>query len=406
MKALLETYLDQDWTYHHWPHYQPVEAYHEAEAEYLAKLQRIPSLRAVWRFGSVGVPGISDLDYMVVLEDDALYALSPDMITRQDLSPTSRYIIFHEPFVVNQDLLVAWNRWGNGATLTHLYGDETAPEALSPDEQEFVAAVTLSDLLMHVEPRLFLETLLSGNMHVRGTLCQINASKHLLRLYKQIMQASTMPWDNFFIEFETFRKQWFTLGPDREFKLKGYLIQAVMILFEFIERLHETLVHLKWFDPQTSGTVSYLAAKYITVWRAAWSSEHPIQKIIHVWAQLHRVAVMLPASLALPILVHASANGMVSHYVQRNMGPSDLVPADWHRALQQAAHEQATARNAHVAFLQRKGLFQLDAAYFGLGLWPKYVSKNPLHKYPRRVYYRLRKQQYWKSLSQILNLHA
>ena len=406
MKELLERYLKQDWTCHHWPVYQPLEAYRDAEAEYLTRLQRVPGLRAVWKFGEVSVPGVSDLDFVVVLDESVRDTLSHDMVTPQGLSLTGSYIVFHEPFIISQDLFVIWNRWGNGASLTHLCGDDTPPESLSPAEQRFVAAVTLSDLLTQVEPRLFLETLLSGDMHVRATLCQINASRHLVRLYKQITRVSTTPWDSFFAEFEEFRGQWFTLGPERELQLKEYLIQAMAILFELIRTFNETLINQNWFTSQSEGAVLYLAEKFLTVWVTPWSPEYAVQKALELWNCLHQVVVILPTSLALPVLAYTDSNGLISQYVRRNMGPSHVALDGWCDAFQRAAREHVDARNAHVDFLQRKGLFHLEAAYFGLGLWPDYVSKNPLRRYPRRIYYMLRKQRYWHSLNQALKPRA
>ena len=402
MRELLEPYLDQSWTLHHWPEYQPIEVYKQAEYEYIEQLKQVPGLHSIWRFGAVGVPGVSDLDYVVVL-DDASGRVPHCKISPQSLSAKSHYIIFHEPYVMNPSLLMAWNRWGNGAELTHLHGETSEPDVLGSKEDRLISAVTLVDFLLHLEPRLFLETLLTGNMHVRGTLCQINASRHLNRLYKQGMQLQSTSWDGFFDEFEAFRRNWFALDESRVSELKGFLIQILSLLFELIRNVQVGFIDRRLFIAENQNNLTYVAPKYLTIWDATKGSNHRLLETVKIWDNLGQIAIILPQALALPVIAMAESSGVVSEYVKINLHGEMYPLSLWNDEIVAAAQEQSRFRNEHVAFLRRKGLFQLNASYFGLGLWPKYQSANPFQRYPRRISYYLRRRRLITSVNRYLS---
>lgn len=78
-------------------------------AEYTATLDRVigilrgnPGLLAVWQIGSIGTPGISDLDLVALFSDDAHF---PGDI-RTGLEPRDRYFILHSAFGIG---LKDWN---------------------------------------------------------------------------------------------------------------------------------------------------------------------------------------------------------------------------------------------------------------------------------------------------------
>lgn len=68
--------------------------YSDATQRLQQVLQSIPGIVAAWQIGSVGSPGISDLDFVILFEDDARYLLD----VRTSLPDCDRYLLIHTPF--------------------------------------------------------------------------------------------------------------------------------------------------------------------------------------------------------------------------------------------------------------------------------------------------------------------
>lgn len=82
------------------PRQLPREAYDDALSECIAVLQRDPAVLAVYGFGAVSAPGISDLDVLAVIEDGQTATANP----LASLSRASRYLFTHAPFAISRGL--------------------------------------------------------------------------------------------------------------------------------------------------------------------------------------------------------------------------------------------------------------------------------------------------------------
>src|SRR4051794_19503199 len=77
-----------------WPRPISPNEYVSAASELEEALTTVPGAVAVYRFGSIGAPGISDLDRIVVVEDGG--PPIPDLW--RALSEQTRQVAMHSPF--------------------------------------------------------------------------------------------------------------------------------------------------------------------------------------------------------------------------------------------------------------------------------------------------------------------
>lgn len=77
-----------------------VEAdYEEARLEIINKLRQIPGLIAIFEFGYIPVPGISDMDFRAIFSDDAKSMYVP---REPALSEKTRYLMEHNAFILSE----------------------------------------------------------------------------------------------------------------------------------------------------------------------------------------------------------------------------------------------------------------------------------------------------------------
>ena len=85
-----------DYSFTHWPIRKELRDYFVAEEEFVAYYKRVKGVCAIYRIGNVSQRGLSDLDFIVVMEDDykhrfgLMYDLSPFSENSQGTPPSYR----------------------------------------------------------------------------------------------------------------------------------------------------------------------------------------------------------------------------------------------------------------------------------------------------------------------------
>jgi hypothetical protein len=149
--------------------------YAEAATELDSRLDELPDSVAVYRFGSVQAPGISDLDRIAVVEVGE--RSTPEIWSR--LSARTRYLAMHAPFLIDASTF-ARHRW---------FADLGVPELVSgrgieveerpiPEHSELLLA---AEALVVISLKLA-KQVVTGRVKVRPLLCELNNLKRDLEL--------------------------------------------------------------------------------------------------------------------------------------------------------------------------------------------------------------------------------
>jgi len=242
--------------------------------------------------------------------------------------------------------------------------------------------------------------LLTRTLNVRGTLCQINALKHTLRLFREATNFPVTDWDNFMQDFAHFRQSWFDLGSDRVDRLRVYLVQSIAMLYEVMDTYSRALSSETWFQrDDRRANVYFLASGMHTGFVNQWDPESALAYTLSEWRRSRRLILDLPVAFAEPLRSYLDQEGLLSAHVKRHFWPSHCIsPSRWRREIMNAAAQHVYARNSHVDFLFRNGLLWTDANYSSLGLWPHILTDRSVRGHLRRQYHRLRK---WGEVAKI-----
>jgi hypothetical protein len=78
--------------------------YDRALSEYVGRVSRTPGLLAVFQFGEASHPGISDLDMLIVVEDDISGSSLRGLVAATRADSVSAYLFPHEPMVIPRSI--------------------------------------------------------------------------------------------------------------------------------------------------------------------------------------------------------------------------------------------------------------------------------------------------------------
>ncbi|MBZ0271948.1 glycosyltransferase [bacterium] len=154
-------------------------AYDRARVTIIERLSAHADVLAVFGFGEVRAPGVSDLDFLVVTNDQLTYPLSEAFAADDaDIRATIR----HPPFVIPVSVWPDYSNifFVNGATCLFQRADIAPPHVPSPAS----ASLILCDLVTWFYPDVFLAPLLTRRIPVRLALQFLNALRHANALFE------------------------------------------------------------------------------------------------------------------------------------------------------------------------------------------------------------------------------
>ena len=179
--------------------------YAEAAGELEGLLVELPGALAVYRFGNVGAPGISDLDRLVVVErPDAV----PDVWNR--LSARTRYLALHSAFLLDPQTF-AGHRWlSDIGPLDLAWGDALGIDE-RPAAQDCEALIAAENLLVTLLKLDKLAT--TRRAKVRSLLCELNTVRFDLELAGIDRLAAPTAWE-LVDHVAALRDGWWTLEEE------------------------------------------------------------------------------------------------------------------------------------------------------------------------------------------------
>lgn len=196
------------------------------------RFSKYEGLQAVYQFGSVSSPGISDIDLLLIFDDEAPLS-TPQWQTACTLD--DRYLLMHAPAVLPASLVgeSAYLAFLNAPQL--LWGKSLFPPggaATSAFVKHLIASEQLMRLLINLDRQLHVR-----RIKVRPTLCELYSLKYdfvLVPDFKHALQG------DFVTGIGALRNSWFELGETKRFtRLLELLKQAIELVNSMLLYLAE-----------------------------------------------------------------------------------------------------------------------------------------------------------------------
>jgi hypothetical protein len=197
------------------PRRATADDYKRAADELELLLTELPGALAVYRFGNVTAPGISDLDRLAVVERRGVV---PDIWSR--LSPRARYIAMHTPVVADPQAFTRHRWFAELGDLQLIWGEalpiEERPvseysELLIATEGLVVTALKLAKLAV------------TGRVKVRPLLCELRNVRLDLELARLARTDAGQAWA-LAEEVDSLRDGWWDLPNAEQRRRVQYLL--------------------------------------------------------------------------------------------------------------------------------------------------------------------------------------
>ncbi len=213
--------------------------YEQARAELIAQAKNTPELGALFEYGYIPFPGISDMDFFVVFPDDVKKMY---LAAEPRLSEKTKHVMMHQTALITKKsyrkmlLLDPWttNIWPKGHRL--LFQNEKIKRDMNFDVTPFASrdfdAISLAyieECMVSVYPVVPLYA--RKELQVRYILEDIKNCVYIIREIKKLTGQDLNP--TFTDEFQLLRSTWFTLDQqDAARRLIKLFHEALIIIFE------------------------------------------------------------------------------------------------------------------------------------------------------------------------------
>lgn len=272
------------------------EEYDRARDTFVERIDGEEGVAAVYESGKPSTRGISDIDLVVIVDDDV------EDVSRVrnaiEAAKTDEYYFFHGPEVLTRDVFRAYHSvLPQPKELHHLYGERLTYEE---DRTEFTALAYLVDSLNTTYPREFLEFLflpslttshelrivsrdmlallvpqpitrrIRPRLDVRLAIHRLNSFRNDVEMYLEQYGTGTDHFDPFDASITELRQSWFE-NPDQEETLLARLEDSITTAFVLAGEVADHL-SAEGMSVGASGREVRTAGTYADVFDTEWTT--------------------------------------------------------------------------------------------------------------------------------------
>lgn len=216
----------------HEPIEQQTAVYQNTLAKCVEVFSTYPGIRAIYQYGSVSTPGISDLDLLLVFDEN-----SPSIPYdwRKWFNSQERYLLLHNPSVISPSLLAEGVHITFLQGLNLLWGTPTSVNKADDKTADFLSHL----IVMEHTIRLLVTTIRQLQAQIvkqRPLLCELHSIRYDLNLLGLAAQ-----WETAFTQpMYSLRQNWFTLPPiTRQTQLLSLFRQAPSVQQTVLHKVAE-----------------------------------------------------------------------------------------------------------------------------------------------------------------------
>lgn len=308
------------------PRYEPVERYEEALETFLERIEDVPGVVSVYESGTggVSVPGISDIDLVVVVENDVDDTTA--LRERIEDAKIDEYFFHHGPEVLTRaSFSEYYNVLPMPKDLRLHYGEELSYEK-NRDEYNYLAylvdqvnttypfefleflffpGITLRDRQYDIAVNdfidLFAPSAVARQLPVwidtRFAVHRLNSLRNDMQLFVQSAGVDAPVLDRFDERITEMRGGWFE--HDRQTKerlLRECLEDAVTACFAFVGHLRDHL-HEEGVEIAASASEYRSSDVYTNVYLLEWAADGAERTTLSLWAERRIKSCVLPQAV-------------------------------------------------------------------------------------------------------------
>ena len=294
-----------------WPLQKTLIHYDQVRQTYIDGLK--VDYRSIYQIGSVKAPGVSDLDLFVVIPDLSQSPRKFDDFSIRHLKESDRYIMMHEPWVVNESIFRQLNYLFPVFDLELKAGDPIAPAEDLLHIDRHLALIYACEYVVSKIPRMLIDLLMSrGAMSARFGAVLVNSVRHSVSLFYAAGGEHQDQWDRFFETFDDYRLSGIYQSEHRDTELRRGLACSLEITMQMIEQQGHLCEEV--FGAQAAVPVT-LSGPFPARFVDSWDPDTAIEQMLEDYT-IRPDWLQLPASIGAYWRALSCVGGLVSDSIE------------------------------------------------------------------------------------------
>lgn len=225
-----------------------IELYDQAVKEYISLVSGFPEVIAILQIGNVGVAGISDIDLVVILDDN--YTCLNNYSFYQ-ISDVFHNLLMHDVFIIPYTISSDIRLIAPVFDMKVVYKNDLNIIDFKIEPNFYEKFVLLADLMGTSVNKEYDRWYCEKLKDVKLIIARLNALKYPIYMIKDLCMSSDINilsnhnilFDNYVNDFSTFRKNWFTeIDSIKISNLDLYIHEATKIISPLINHYWVLLI--------------------------------------------------------------------------------------------------------------------------------------------------------------------
>ena len=290
--------------------------YRHCISRLIEKYSKIPGLDAIYGWGEVSQPGISDLDIGFVFEKniDALPFFKRSFFFN---SSKVRYLVKHPFIFIDKESFEGIRYIYPDTNFKLLHGEKIRIKEITKKEAYYAKISLLNDLIIRHYPRDFFEQQANKSINVRDTLLRLNSIKYTVMTFSSITKKKYKHWNDFINNVMELRQNWF---KNRDYNsLISLNSEAMKVSMGIISRFRRFLLENSMVKIISGNEVRYNGIKNRSIFIPDWSPEKGLNRMADMARNGRKYYSVLPLELYPQLVEYSKYNGGISSYIRKNI---------------------------------------------------------------------------------------
>ena len=291
--------------------------------EYMKALDRMKILcsaseevLSAYTFGEVKAPGISDIDIIIVLKENAVL---PEFLKRISPEKKYRYVFLHPFFIVPKKFMENISYIHPNSEYKRIYGEEIKIKKLRGNDIKEIYSCLINDVIMRHFPSDYLNVLLSKRIDARLCLVRLNALHHSFSIFKKISGVSKPEWEKISEDISNLRKMWFELpSSTAKRELMSLVKRAVYISLDFVEE-YKNFLSKKSGRGLNCKEGLFRGIQNRISFVKGWNPKNSLEEMIAHYKKYKNFYSVLPCELSEYLHSYSLVKGPLSLYISKRL---------------------------------------------------------------------------------------
>ncbi|UCE75379.1 MAG: hypothetical protein JSV56_06680 [Methanomassiliicoccales archaeon] len=359
-----QTMSNENWRFYDPPKKLDMKSYKSSIDEFISMASKINNLKAIYRAGSISVPGISDIDLFVVFENNAQKV---NTINLKNLSPATQQVVGHDIGYLRKEIFEKFDLFlFVHEPLEFLYGVKIEYQNINKiEDKSLIKSIMIFEWLIH--KTLHLQRYqYEKKIPVRILLNKLWSFIYTLRLMEEV--TSNKFGEDYIKDISGLRTNWFNLKDSmRNDDLIRLLDSAVDLSYLTVQNLANIINgNPKWLeDHNINGiksdkfmtnnlrdTIVYRSPSFILIFTdRQWDDKTVYDIYASTYSRFKIPSIVLPRVLFPFLLYLTEVKGFLSNKIKNGL----LIPENVESKVikSEIAYERARLLNRYYSWIKR-----------------------------------------------------